>query len=360
MKRVGVITFLHNDNYGSTLQAYALQTVIRKLGYDCVHLDYRPDNKEKILNLLCSGNSPKLILEGLRKRSVQAHQAGARDKRATFTAFYGRHMNLTPVCRNRAELRAQAADMDVLVCGSDQIWSPVWMNPAYFLDFAGKNNRRVAYAASLGVQEMPVKRKQAKYRRLLKGFDGVSVRETEGADLIRRMTGVEAEVLPDPVCLPEPEVWQKLAEEPEDGGPYVLCYFIGESEDYWQRAKEIGERMGAPLRVLPVTSAAYAQPETELLDGVSPERFLGYVKNAAAVCTDSFHCALFTLILGGTPEIFRRYRDGDPESKNSRIDQLARTFGLTPGQSADAEHVAETLAGLRAKGIGWLENKLKG
>ena len=359
MKRVGIITFLHNDNYGSTLQAYALQTVIRNLGYDCVHLDYRPDSKEKILNLLRSGNSPKLILDGLRKRSVQAHQAGARNKRATFTEFYGRHMRLTPVCRNRGELRDQAAEMDILVCGSDQIWSPVWMNPAYFLDFAGKNNRRVAYAASLGVQELPVKRKQRKFRRLLKGFDGISVRETEGAELIRQMTGTEADVLPDPVCLPEPAVWKELAEEPANSEPYVLCYFIGESEDYWKRAADIGKRIGAKLCVLPVTSAAYEHTECTILDGVSPEQFLGYVKNASAVCTDSFHCALFTLILGGTPEIFRRYRDDDPESKNSRIDQLARTFGLTPGENADTERFAETLAGLRTKGMAWLENKLK-
>ena len=29
MARVGIITFLHNDNYGSSLQAYALQRTIR-------------------------------------------------------------------------------------------------------------------------------------------------------------------------------------------------------------------------------------------------------------------------------------------------------------------------------------------
>ena len=39
MKKVGIITFLHNDNYGSSLQAYALQRTIRELGYECIHLD---------------------------------------------------------------------------------------------------------------------------------------------------------------------------------------------------------------------------------------------------------------------------------------------------------------------------------
>ena len=88
MRRIGVLTFLHNDNYGSALQAYALQRVIREIGYDCVHLDYQPDRKEKILNLLRSGNNVKLILEGMRKRSVRTGQAGARRKSEAFPVFF--------------------------------------------------------------------------------------------------------------------------------------------------------------------------------------------------------------------------------------------------------------------------------
>ena len=56
MSRVGIITFLHNDNYGSTLQAYALQRVIRDAGHDCEHLDYAPDRTDTIRNLLRTGN----------------------------------------------------------------------------------------------------------------------------------------------------------------------------------------------------------------------------------------------------------------------------------------------------------------
>ena len=74
MSRVGVMTFLHNDNYGSSLQAYALQRVIRELGHACEHIDYFPDQTEKVRNLLRSGNSPKLVLDGIRKREVKAGQ----------------------------------------------------------------------------------------------------------------------------------------------------------------------------------------------------------------------------------------------------------------------------------------------
>ena len=94
MSRVGVITFLHNDNYGSTLQAYALQRVIRELGHDCKHLDYAPDRKEKIRNLLRSGNSPKWIAEGRRKHLLKVEQQGAREKSEAIPALHAGRMKL--------------------------------------------------------------------------------------------------------------------------------------------------------------------------------------------------------------------------------------------------------------------------
>ena len=70
MARIGIMTFLHNDNYGSILQAWALQNAVRSLGYDAEHIDYVPSQTEKMKNLLCSGNSPRLILDGMKKRSA--------------------------------------------------------------------------------------------------------------------------------------------------------------------------------------------------------------------------------------------------------------------------------------------------
>lgn len=102
MTRLGIITFLHNENYGSTLQAWALQTILRDAGYDAVHLDYAPDTKEKVLNLITSHNSPALLLDSLRKRRVKADRQGAREKAHAFISFNQDHMALTSPCHNRA------------------------------------------------------------------------------------------------------------------------------------------------------------------------------------------------------------------------------------------------------------------
>ena len=108
MKRIGIMTFLHNDNYGSTLQAWALQKAVSEMGHQAEHIDYKPSQSEKIRNLLLSGNSPRLILEGLRKRAVKAANQGARNKSASFGPFYEKNMRLSPLCAGHAALKKQA------------------------------------------------------------------------------------------------------------------------------------------------------------------------------------------------------------------------------------------------------------
>ena len=66
MTRIGIMTFLHNENCGSSLQAFALQRTLQSLGYEPLGLDYRPDRAEQVRNLLRSGNSPAVVLDSLR------------------------------------------------------------------------------------------------------------------------------------------------------------------------------------------------------------------------------------------------------------------------------------------------------
>ena len=347
MAGAGIITFLHNNNYGSALQAYALQQTVSELGVECVHLDYNPDRLEKIRNLLTSGNSLKLILDGIRKRSVMADQSGARRKSDAIPAFYRKRMKLSALCRNGKDLREQSRDLDLLICGSDQIWNPVWLNPAYFLTFADKETPRIAYAASLGVSTLPKASKIRKIRRWTKGFRAVSVREQEGAELLEQMTGRKAEVMPDPVCLLSRDEWNEIAGQAPEGEPYLLCYFIGENAGYWEKVRALQQETGLRALVMPVTAESY-RSGYELLDGAGPEEFLAAVRDAACFCTDSFHGLVFGTIFGTRTELFRRYREEDPESKNSRVDQFQRLIR------------EKGMEELRREGREWLKGAMNG
>ena len=346
MSRVGVLTFLHNDNYGSALQAYALQRAIRGLGFDCGHLDYCPDRTEKMRNLLRSGNSPKLILEGMRKRQVKAGQEGARRKSHAIPAFYEREMQLSRPCRNMEELRKESGNYDILVCGSDQIWNPVWLNPAYFLTFAPEGKKKVAYAASLGIAAMPPEGKIRKIRKWTEGFSAVSVREEEGAELLEKMTGLRADVMPDPVCLLSRDEWANVAGPARTGDRYLLCYFIGENAGYREKVRKISNETGLRVLEIPVTAEGY-DSEFEKLEGLDPAAFLGAVFGTECFCTDSFHGLVFGTLAGVRTEMLRRYRDDDPESKNSRVDHFLR---LIRQEGPDE---------MRSRGLAWLRRALE-
>lgn len=346
MKRVGILTFLHNGNYGSSLQAYALQRVIRQMGYDCEHLDYRPDRREKILNLIRSGNSLKLLMDGVKKRKVRGTREGMREKLRQINAFYDRKMTLSGPCVNREELDKASRKDDILVCGSDQIWNPVWMNPAYFLEFGDPDTPRIAYAPSLGIQNAPGRRKKRMIRRMLSAFDDVSVREEEGARLLDLITGQRPEVMPDPVCLLTRAEWEACCGPVPAGDPYMLCYFIGENPSYWDKVRDISRSTGLRVLVVPVTADSYVQPFDQL-DGAGPEAFLGAIRGAELVCTDSFHGLVFATIFEKKAVLIRRYRDEDRESKNSRVDHFLR------------ESQAKGLETMRKEGLLWLEARLK-
>lgn len=360
LTRVGIMTFLHNDNYGSLLQAWALQEAVASLGYEACHLDYQPSQAEKARNLLRCGNSPALLLEGLRKRAVKAHQAGARGKSAALNTFRREQLRLTAPCRDRAALARASRGCDILLAGSDQIWSPVWLNPAYFLDFARPDQRRVAYAPSLGVSNPPRGRKARIMRQWLAPFASLSVREEEGAAILRQLTGREAAVLPDPVVLPDASSWRALAEKPAYEKPYLLCYFIGDSDAYWAEAARLAKQEGLATAVIPVTAQAWQQPCDWMAGGLSPQAWVGHLAGAARVVTDSFHGAAFAYLLGVPVTVLRRYREDDPASKNSRIDQLHRSLGIVPGEAVDASAVQQHLAHLRRQGMDWLRAALAG
>lgn len=350
MARIGVMTFLHNDNYGSTLQAWALQRTLQSLGHAAEDIDYRPSRAEKIRNLLLSGNSPKLILEGMRKRRA----SGSRPK--GFKEFQRAQMKLSAVCSDHAALKKQAEQYELLIAGSDQVWSPVWLNPAYFLDFTRKS--KVAYACSLGVKEMPAPRKQRRMAALMKPFRAISVREDAGADIVEKLTGSRPAVMPDPVMLVEKAQWQQIAQRPEKAGKYILCYFIGDSPLYWQTVAETAETMQLPVKVMPMTEEAW-QSGYETAQ-CAPQEWLGLIDGAAYLITDSFHGATFAAILNRPFEVLRRYREDDPENKNSRVEQLLSTLDLSwKNESPDWQRVNDRLSRVRKQGVDWLEGVIR-
>ncbi len=352
MTRVGIMTFLHNENCGSSLQAFALQQTLKALGCEPLGFDYRPDRAEQIQNLIRSGNSPSVVLDSLRRK--RGH--GARNT-AGFDRFNRESLNLSSPARNHRDLKNLAETCDLLLAGSDQVWSPEWLNPAYFFDFA-PDKPKVAYACSLGVSAEPSPRKAKKLGKLCGAFSAVSVREEEGKAILQKiLPGKEIAVMPDPVFLLTRQEWNALVGNPETANT-CAAYFIKDNPDYPDKAKHLAGETGLKLLPLAVTPSMQALPDA--VCNPDPMEWLRRMAAANHVITDSFHGAAMAAILGKPLTILRRWKDGDPQSKNSRVDQLKRLLGWTEDAACmPGEAVDERLSQLREQGRSWLAGALE-
>ncbi len=353
MAKVGIITFLHNENCGSSLQAWALQESLRGLGHDPLGLDYVPDRAEQIRNLLSSGNHPGVVLDSLKRK----HGRGERNTEG-FDRFRREKLVLSAPCRNRQELQDAAAACEALICGSDQVWSPEWLNPVYFLNFA-QDQKRISYAASLGLQVLPPMRKARIMQKLIRPFDAISVREAEGQGIIRELLPErDVAVMPDPVLLLSRQRWLDLAgNQPKKR--FLVAYFLKDEAAHWDRAESMAKENRLTLVPLAVTPGGRSR--SHAIPNPDPVQWLQTLTQAQAVITDSFHGAAMAAILGLPLVICRRWKDGDPASKNSRIDHLMRLVGWTQDdQCLPGEAVEASLAREQARGLNWLQEALAG
>ncbi len=293
--RAGLITFHFAHHYGAQLQACATMKAIQNLGHQCEIIDYRLPHTTRT-NRLCQ---PAVSVRAAAADAHTAlHYAPLKARFDRFEAFVEEEMTLSPRrYTTLEELLANPPAYDVYVSGSDQIWNPyIFQNqefdPAFLLAFV-KEGRRIAYAPSLGVPQLP-EDKAAQLRTFLAPFSALSVRERRGQEVIRQATGRQASVVLDPTLLLTGPDWAKLALPPARQGPYILCYFVSDPGEVAPYALALSRRTGWPI--VQLAGARRKIPgAAELVFDAGPREFLGLFQHAAFVCTNSFHGAAFSL-----------------------------------------------------------------
>ena len=368
--RTGLITFHFAHHYGAQLQALATMRAIQSLGHDCEIIDYRLPHTTRTNQLFKKSG-------GVRGMASDAHTAlhyGAFQRRfRRFEAFVAEEMALSPRRYTAFEqLRADPPAYDVYVAGSDQIWNPYifqdkQFDPSFLLGFV-REGRRIAYAPSLGVPELP-EDKAEELRRFLTPFSALSVREKRGQVLLREAAGRDARVVLDPTLLLTGEDWGELAAAPKRQGPYILCYFVSDPGEVAPYVQALAERTGWPI--VQLAGARRKLPGVkELVFDAGPREFLGLFQHAACVCTNSFHGAVFSLQFDrpfftsmspkerANPTFSRIY------SLLSRLGCADRVIGMATTAPVDApidyDHVHEKLTEARSDCLAYLKAAIEG
>lgn len=326
MKKIAILTWLHNGNFGTALQAYALQRVISEQGYEVENMNYCASPFIKLRNWIENRNSPQLLIGkilALKKRKEFKYHELMRDTK--YSKFKDNYMNLSRLCKSPNELKQLATRYDLFICGSDQIWSPALMNPVYYFSFLPSSCKRIAYAPSFGVTDT-TNRKKKQIRNYIGKFDYISIREVEGQKLIKELSGKDVPVCVDPTMLLEVMQWDQIINEPIVMGKYIFCYFLTKNLSYIESVRKISEKVGLKVVIVPTPKGPFETGFVEKLD-VGPNEWLNLIRYASYVCTDSFHGCLFAALFHIEFYVYKRFSDSNKKSENSRIYSLTALLG---------------------------------
>ena len=343
MKKVALVTCYFQPNYGSMLQALATQQILNEWGIEnetiCIDGfkgEIRAAKMKYFRSRMFSIDVFKDKLGFIKlKIAKKLHRSLARNcalREEQFERFSKSSFSLSKEYPSIKDLGAHAEEYSAFLVGSDQLWLPSNIAADYYtLNFVPDHVRKIAYATSFGVTSLP-KAQAAKAKTFLPRIDFLSVRERSGADLIRALTGLEAQVVCDPTLLLSLNEWRELVKpERRYEESYIFCYFLGNNPLARDFARKLKDQTGYKIVALQQIDAYVKSDETfgdvKPYD-VNPADFVNLIANAEYVCTDSFHGTVFAILNHKPFFTFRRHHQKSKMSTNNRIDSLLQILGL--------------------------------
>lgn len=344
--KIGIAAVTYKENFGSALQTYATQYTLEKLGCEAKIFEikgvHRNIHIKKLLyyaGRLFDPVEAKYLFANLMSRSrkegsakTDHYAADMKVRKDTYNAFYKKWLKMLPMTKGWSGLSQQASQMDAVVVGSDQLWRPSNIVGSYFtLEFVPDNVKKIAFSTSFGVPELPSRlHKHAK--KFLSRIEHISVRENSGADIVKAMSGREATVVCDPTMMLTAEDWMHIQDEKTLAeGKYILMYLMGDNPEQREFVKQLSKKTGCRIIGL-LHGATYIAYDEDVADekpfDVDPGGFVNLIRNAEYVCTDSFHCCVFSILNSTKFFAFRRWPDGSKFSANDRLYTLLSFTGL--------------------------------
>lgn len=322
-KKIGILTLYYNNhNMGGLLQAYALQTALGKLGYDAELISYR---------FLKEVVAPKndIVRKIVRKIKTYKINKDFVQRKKAFGDFMNHIPHSTQVYGSDKEF---VSCYDGIVVGSDQVWGD-WLSKealdCFLLKGITEHKKKYSYAASIGSDKINTSLSEV-YKKGLGHFAHISVREESAkAEIEKLLPDADISVDLDPTLLLTPQEWTAVAKEKYAGKKYIFCYFLGKDASYREAAKKVAEKMGLPIVTMPYVKEnrreAFEDDFGTYNDYASgPAEFIGIIKNAELVITDSFHAVVFSSQFHKNFYALARKIEGEGSTNRRILDFLER------------------------------------
>lgn len=280
MKRIGILTFQYpeNNNFGAILQSYAHLILIKKINKNTEIINYIPNDYKNI------------TLKA--KISINLESKW-------FKEFSRKFLKVS----NFESLENENKKYDIFIVGSDQVWRTKWLQEKvkhYFFDFVDKDKKKIAYAASFGVDFWEGdKELTEEIKPLIKRFDAISVREESGVDICKDTFGIDNVVcVLDPTLMISKEDYQPILDDWKDRNhlkeKYIAHMLLDDNKKLKEESQKIADYLKAGINHIKGREKKFLWKMYFAYNKVS--QWLTYLKDAELVITDSFHCTVFSLI----------------------------------------------------------------
>lgn len=322
-KKTATVTWIKYNNFGTILQAYALQQYILSLGYEnhilndkTIPLSIHHQSKHKRVK-----KKIKAILKLILPKNF-IYKTNVEKSNYLFRDFIINNLILD---NNIGDNYRINQSYDQFIFGSDQIWNywDVTYNPFYLGDFTTK--KKISYAPSLGVDYIP-KSDTSELIRLLNSFMFLSTREPSGAKIIDNLVHRKCETVVDPTLLLPEKKWRKIIGVKRIK-PVVLAYFLSTNSWYMDYVKKFSKKYGLKLCIF--HNHPFSLSFADEFIAAGPIEFMKEIDSASIVFTDSFHGSIFSTIFRTPFVTFKRFHDKTQDGgQNKRIENLFSMLGV--------------------------------
>lgn len=388
-KKIKMVTFTPQANFGTSLQSYALYTVLYKMGHDVVFIYNGRENlsygiKGTVKDIL-KEHLPSGIVEGIRRKKRKKQLTLSKIK-ADLSSTQKISIHIPPIIipladskwrfwisklpfyeqvykfikyRNRQWRKVYAftfkdgnfkmkriytakqyeeivADADLFITGSDQIWNPYCcgFNSMLFLEFV-KNKKCISYSSSIARPSFPPEVEERAKEDLQK-FQHIAVREKTSVDLLRKLLNRnDIQLVVDPTYLLSKYEWMEFGNRanlefkvPEK---YIFCYFIGfRRDDYVAMVEDVKERTGIKdVITVDCVNGNINYGNGLLYKDGGPYEYVYLLSHASMICMDSFHATVFALKFKiDFVHILKNEGEGSLSSQNLRMYDLFSRYKL--------------------------------
>lgn len=314
-KKISIISIFDNANFGTYLQNLALAKTLEYYGCTVETVNYCRENTQ-LISLIKKKEKQQSILKIILQYIIEILSMN-RQKKA-----YKQFIQTSIKYNSIKKLKETPPIADIYMTGSDQVWNSIYNNgvdPAFFLDYAPKNKPCYAYAASIGMEEIPNNEKKKTYS-LLNKYTQITVREKLAQEILCNLGVKNIQVVADPTLLLTKLQWKEFASKRLINSPYLLIYSV-ESKEQNKIVYSIAQKVASKkkLKTVSINSRSFLSDVGKCdynFHFSTFKHFLSLFLYSDFIVVSSFHGTAFAI------NFQKQFLTVSPSKFNSRIDNL--------------------------------------